>query len=59
MYELLAKIGSDNGSLEDELVVWQDKIIKSEQRIAESTYENTDFLLETVAAKTCYLLISW
>merc|ERR1711892_1368018 len=50
-HERLAKIGSEKGSLEGELVVWQDKLVKTEQNRVNAGNDKKDLELESVSVK--------
>merc|ERR1712106_1056429 len=50
-HERLANIGSEKGSLEGELVVWQDKLVKTEQNRVNAGNDKKDLELESVSVK--------
>ena len=50
-HERTAKIASEKGALEEELVMYQDKLVKTEQTRVQATNDKKDLEQETVAVK--------
>ena len=50
-HERTAKMASEKGALEEELVTWQDKLVKTEQTRVQATNDKKDLEQETVAVK--------